>query len=149
MYSPKIREELIPRIYRIAKENKTRMTILVNGILKKVLDEMEGVEDRSNENGRVAAGSGDLMAGIPEKGRKALSRQRIQKKVFDHCTGPVDKCYGICDSARKGVHGVRDHQNGKRRRNRKASFVATTAAGGAGEVHAGPGCRRVSSENHV
>ncbi len=149
MYSPKIREELIPRIYRIAKENKTRMTILVNGILKKVLDEMEGDEDRLDENGRVAVGCGDLMAGILEKGRKAASRQRIQKKVFDHCTGPVDKCYRICDSARKGAPGVRDHQNGRRQHNRKASLAAPGAQGGSGEVHAGPGCRRVSSEDHV
>ena len=80
MYSPKIREELIPRIYRIAKENKTRMTILVNGILKKVLDEMEGIEDKSDENGRVAAGCAEITAGILETGRKVGSARSIQNR---------------------------------------------------------------------
>ena len=149
MYSPKIREELIPRIYRIAKENKTRMTILVNGILKKVLDEMEGIEDKAQENGKVAAGCAEITAGILETGRKAASVKRIQKKDFDDCTRPVDKCYRICDPARNGAHGVRDNQNSKRRHNRKASLAAPAASGDSGEVHAGPGGRRVPSEDHL
>jgi hypothetical protein len=42
MYSPKIKEELIPKIYRLAKARGIRMTSLVNEILRKALDEGEG-----------------------------------------------------------------------------------------------------------
>ncbi len=37
MYSPKIREELIPRIYRAAKEAKVPMTAWVNQVLETAL----------------------------------------------------------------------------------------------------------------
>ena len=36
MYSPKIDEELIPRLYRLRKLKKIPMTRLVNGILARV-----------------------------------------------------------------------------------------------------------------
>ena len=38
MYSPKIREELIPKIYRVAKAKRTKMTTLVNEILERALN---------------------------------------------------------------------------------------------------------------
>jgi len=41
MYSPKIDEELIPRIYRLGKLKKVPMTRLVNDILQRGLLEME------------------------------------------------------------------------------------------------------------
>ncbi len=44
MYSPKIREDLIPRIFRKARAQGIHMTALVNGILEKALnggDELE------------------------------------------------------------------------------------------------------------
>lgn len=44
MYSPKIDEELIPRLYRLRKLKKIPMTRLVNGILEKALSEMEEKE---------------------------------------------------------------------------------------------------------
>lgn len=40
MYSPKIRDELIPEIYRIVRARGIRMTTLVNRIIEKALDEM-------------------------------------------------------------------------------------------------------------
>jgi hypothetical protein len=40
VYSPKIKEELIPILYQMAKAKKTRMTTLVNEIIQKGLDEM-------------------------------------------------------------------------------------------------------------
>ncbi len=49
MYSPKIDEELIPRIYRLGKLKKIPMTRLVNEILQRRLSEMEE-EDRRNGN---------------------------------------------------------------------------------------------------
>lgn len=53
MYSPKIRKELIPKIYQIAKARGTRMTTLVNEILDKCLEEMEGVKNElENEDRR-------------------------------------------------------------------------------------------------
>ena len=41
MYSPKIDEELIPRLYRLRKLKKIPMTRLVNGILENALLELE------------------------------------------------------------------------------------------------------------
>ena len=41
MYSPKIKEELIPRIYRLAKKKNMKMTVWVNRVLEKGLDEEE------------------------------------------------------------------------------------------------------------
>ena len=41
MYSPKINEELIPRLYRLRKLKKIPMTRLVNGILENALLELE------------------------------------------------------------------------------------------------------------
>jgi hypothetical protein len=41
MYSPKIDEELIPRLYRLRKLKKIPMTRLVNGILENALRELE------------------------------------------------------------------------------------------------------------
>ena len=43
MYSPKISEDLIPRIYRMAKFRKMPMTKLVNQILKEQLDDIDVV----------------------------------------------------------------------------------------------------------
>lgn len=40
MYSPKIKDELIPKIYETAKVRGIRMTTLVNEIIEKALDEM-------------------------------------------------------------------------------------------------------------
>lgn len=47
MYSPKIREELVSRLYVMAKERKTPMTKLVNAILQTYLEQPQ----RENENG--------------------------------------------------------------------------------------------------
>jgi hypothetical protein len=46
MYSPKIDEELIPRLYRLRKLKRVPMTRLVNGILEKALPEMEEEESK-------------------------------------------------------------------------------------------------------
>ncbi len=40
MYSPKIRDELIPKIYEIARAKGIRMTTLVNEIIEKALGEI-------------------------------------------------------------------------------------------------------------
>ncbi len=41
MYSPKISEEHIPKLYKMAKEQKRPMTRLVNEIIGKALQEIE------------------------------------------------------------------------------------------------------------
>jgi len=46
MYSPKIDEELIPRLYRLRKLKKMPMTRLVNGILRSVLPALEEEEGK-------------------------------------------------------------------------------------------------------
>lgn len=60
MYSPRIRDELIPRLYLIAKARGVRMTILVNGIIEKDLHEMEDTTDKeAMPNIRVMPKGGD------------------------------------------------------------------------------------------
>ena len=44
MYSPKIDEILIPRIYRTAKKHGVKMTVFVNRILERELVKAEAVE---------------------------------------------------------------------------------------------------------
>lgn len=52
LYSPKIKEELIPQIYQIAKDRGIRMTSLVNTIISQALDEMGDKKDNGgNETG--------------------------------------------------------------------------------------------------
>ena len=46
MYSPKIREDLIPKIYQVAKARKVKMTTFVNQILEKVLNGGDGLEGK-------------------------------------------------------------------------------------------------------
>jgi len=46
MYSPKIDEELIPRLYRLRKLRKIPMTRLVNEILRSALPELEEGNDK-------------------------------------------------------------------------------------------------------
>ena len=41
MYSPKIKDELIPKLYVVSKAERIRMTTLVNRILEKALDREE------------------------------------------------------------------------------------------------------------
>ena len=45
MYSPRIREELVPFIYRAAKESKIPMTVWVNAALAKALELQETPEE--------------------------------------------------------------------------------------------------------
>lgn len=74
MYSPKIKEEFIPLIYRIAKSRGTRMTVLINDIVNKALKEMEELanepastyqkrkEKRIHKAGRNGQGTGKTEA---------------------------------------------------------------------------------------
>ena len=48
MYSPKISEELVPMLYRIAKARNIAMTKLVNDIL---LEKIKDVEERTIAGG--------------------------------------------------------------------------------------------------
>ena len=48
MYSPKIKPELIPRIYETAKARGIHMTTLVNEILRKALDGMKNTENEQS-----------------------------------------------------------------------------------------------------
>lgn len=55
MYSPKIKPELIPRIYEVAKARGARMTTLVNDVLRKALDEMVDIENKQSDKFRKEA----------------------------------------------------------------------------------------------
>ena len=56
MYSPKIDEELIPRIYRLGKLKKVPMTRLVNDILQRGVLE---IEEEEMGNGNPLLNPGD------------------------------------------------------------------------------------------
>lgn len=49
MYSPKIDEKLIPRLYRIARARGVPMTVLVNRILRRSLAYLEKTEAMKNQ----------------------------------------------------------------------------------------------------
>lgn len=49
MYSPKIEDELISRIYQIAKARGMKMTTLVNEILRKALNSIDAIEDQQEK----------------------------------------------------------------------------------------------------
>src|SRR6266508_2107119 len=53
MYSPKINEELIPRLYRLRRLKKIPMTRLVNQMLSAVLPELEKREGISGPEAKV------------------------------------------------------------------------------------------------
>ena len=63
MYTPKIREDLIPRLYRLAKTGKTTMTALVDALLEKALTEIE-------PDSREDAGGHDEAASTSRERRK-------------------------------------------------------------------------------
>lgn len=50
MYSPKISEELIPILYRLAKEQKIAMTELVNKIIEEYLTVVGKIEREQINN---------------------------------------------------------------------------------------------------
>ena len=54
MYSPKIKEDLIPTIYRLSKENKAPMTKVVDGILRSALN---GSRSPLKENPLIPVGT--------------------------------------------------------------------------------------------
>jgi len=47
MYSPKIREDLVPRIYQEAKKSGVKMTVWVNAVIELALRKIDKAE---NEN---------------------------------------------------------------------------------------------------
>lgn len=49
MYSPKIRDDLAPRIYRMAKAAGVHMTTWVNEVLERALDESEKPKTQNKE----------------------------------------------------------------------------------------------------
>ena len=49
MYQPKIREDLIPRLYRAAKACRQPMTRLVSELLEAALAELEGAGESVSE----------------------------------------------------------------------------------------------------
>lgn len=52
MYSPKIKEELIPKIYEIARAKHIPMTVLVKEILQKTLNEIKYAENKQLNKSR-------------------------------------------------------------------------------------------------
>jgi hypothetical protein len=49
MYSPKIRDDLVPRIYREAKKSGVKMTVWVNAAIELVLKKLDEAETDQNK----------------------------------------------------------------------------------------------------
>ena len=49
MYSPKIREDLIPRIYREAKKSGVKMTVWVNAVIELSLRKIDEAKNDQTE----------------------------------------------------------------------------------------------------
>ncbi len=83
MYSPKIKEELIPKIYEIARAKGMRMTVLVNEILRRALNGMEGkkmiVTVHKSKNGEKRSIPMTNQLAIAMKAKKVID---ISGKVF-------------------------------------------------------------------
>lgn len=86
MYSPKIRDYLIPQIYQLAKAAGVKMTTLVNQILERVLNEiswLEAEEDISNDSALILQkGLEEALNGIQEEIRSSLIGQRKEATVI-------------------------------------------------------------------
>jgi hypothetical protein len=52
MYSPKIKETLVPRIYRVAKSAGLPMTKWVNHVIEQALPETDAVHETNERNSR-------------------------------------------------------------------------------------------------
>jgi len=52
MYSPKIREDLIPRIYRVAKDAGLAMTTWVNQVVERALPEKDEGQETNERSFR-------------------------------------------------------------------------------------------------
>jgi hypothetical protein len=81
MYSPKIREDLIPKIYQVAKVKKVKMTTLVNQILEKVLN--DGGEAEHDKYG--IANAVTRAAQSEENSEKGIEIERVGETDYS-CT---------------------------------------------------------------
>jgi hypothetical protein len=59
MYSPKIREDLVPRVYREAKKSGVKMTVWVNAVIELALRKIDEAENDQNER-RKKDGAGTV-----------------------------------------------------------------------------------------
>lgn len=50
MYSPKIKEELIPQLYQIKKETRTTMTMIVDSMIREGIRRWKREKERSENN---------------------------------------------------------------------------------------------------
>jgi hypothetical protein len=67
MYSPKIREDLIPKIYRAAKSAKIAMTKWVNQVIEEALP-TETEENGRETNARILERKENMKENESEKG---------------------------------------------------------------------------------
>lgn len=63
MYSPRIDEELIPPLYRLAKARCVPMTRLVSEILKDALASIDGGQAQADQDGAGTVKGGESDAG--------------------------------------------------------------------------------------
>ena len=66
MYSPKISEDLVPVLYRAAKDKKTPMTRLVDGIIRQALASQGLLQDK-------LAGSKQVHRIVESESHKAVA----------------------------------------------------------------------------
>lgn len=111
MYSPKIDEELIPVLYRLAKEKKIPMTRLVNGMLRRALEtggsdpallcQEKGIEiDRS----RSTESSDSFLA--RGRGISVVRVQMVREGRFPGHPGPVRNSSDAAEILRSYLAGA-------------------------------------------
>jgi len=93
MYSPKIDEELIPRLYRLRKLKKIPMTRIVNEILRSALPALEEEERKKeliclNVAERQSGGAGERVSPNLESHNSTNAKPTHETRLFS----PEDQC---------------------------------------------------------
>ncbi len=86
MYQPKIREELIPRLYRMAKARRMPMTRVLSELVEAAVDKFEGVEGVSEPAADYQA-SRNAEPTQRRKGRKPFSKPELQGSRWRRALG--------------------------------------------------------------
>jgi len=110
MYSPKIREELIPAIYRLSKAAGIKMTTLVNQILERALNEISWLEaEEGISTGHASIlqrGLDEALNGLQKEIKSSLIGQRKEATITGEFKVSISRRaklrFAITDSQKAG-----------------------------------------------
>lgn len=104
MYSPKIKEELIPKLYGLAKAKGIPMTKLVNQILSNVLSKVKVDEEILNEMAEIKSEIQMLQLWIDGAKTNQIAQNRY-KKCKSRLKKLVDKHQELTKKLKEGING--------------------------------------------